>query len=100
MRRVILVALALASCAPMQTVPVAPAPAEAPMPEAAAPAVMIVPLHVPHRLRACPDAPTEPAAPRTIEQVAAWAGELDDAYGECAARLRRLVDLIKKGTAP
>lgn len=82
-------AIALSACATkLAEAPVAghagPAPA----------AASAAPVEIPPLLRSCALAPAPPPKPRTIEQVAAWAGELADAYADCAYRLHRLVDLV------
>jgi hypothetical protein len=96
MRRAVLLALLLAACAdsPAEAPPVAPAtPAPAAIERAQ-------PIEIPPLLRSCALPPAPPPAPRTVEQVATWAGELSDAYADCAYRVKRLVDLIKERNSP
>jgi len=89
-RPAILLALLLAGCAAK--------PAEAPVAHQAAPAPVAVtapPIEIPPRLRSCPIPPTAPQAPRTVEQIGAYAIALEANRAECAERLRLVVQMIE-----
>ncbi len=89
MRRAVLLALLLTGCAAK--------PADAPADKSApAPAAVAAPaIEIPARLRSCPMPPTAPPAPRTVEQLGAYAIALEANRAECAYRLKRLVDLVE-----
>lgn len=94
MRRAVLLALLLSGCAAT--------PAEAPAEKHASPAPVAVtapPIEIPPRLRSCPLPPTAPPAPRTVEQLGAYAIALEENRVECAERLRLVVQMIER-TSP
>ncbi len=89
MRRAILLALLLAGCVAE--------PGEAPVEKTAKPAMAAAPrprIVIPERLRSCPTPPTVPPAPRTVEQIGAYARALEASRAECAARLRQVIEKI------
>lgn len=65
-----------------------------PGPKDAAPAAPAR-IEVPDHLKSCALPPKPPPIPRTSDQVAAWAAALDKNRADCAARLRRLNELIE-----
>lgn len=84
-----LLLLALAACGERPAQPVVATP---PAPIAATPPPRI---EVPPLLKSCAVPPKPPPIPRTIDQVVAWAAEIEENRADCAERLRRLNELIE-----
>lgn len=93
MRRAVLLALLLSGCM------AAPAGAPAEKVALALVAVTAPPIEIPPRLRSCPLPPTAPPAPRTVEQLGAYAIALEANRAECAERHRLVVQMIER-TSP
>lgn len=91
MRYAVLLALLLAGCVDEPAKPRHAMPAPA--------AVTAPPIEIPPRLRSCPMPPTAPPAPRTVDQLGAYAVALEANRAECAERLRLVVEMIGR-TSP